>query len=115
MRAAGQDRVILAVADGAGSAERSDEGAALAAETAVEYLYALIKERQPQDAETWQVQMLKAFSQARSKVLALADAEGVPARQFSSTLTVVVAHPDWMVSGQIGDCSAVASAGNGRA
>jgi hypothetical protein len=113
VRDARHDRLLLAVADGAGTADHSDRGAALAAETAVDYLYALVGERQPENAEAWRVHMLKAFSQARSKVLELAASEGLEARQFASTLTVVAAHPEWLISGQIGDCSAVAQLENG--
>jgi hypothetical protein len=95
--------VILAVADGAGSAERSDEGAKLAAREVVGHLTASLQQELPTEFDGWQALLRDAFGQARQAILQHAKAEKMAARTFATTLTCAIASHEWLVTGQIGD------------
>ncbi|WP_261558052.1 PP2C family serine/threonine-protein phosphatase [Frankia tisae] len=93
--------VILAVADGAGSAEASDQGAHVALNAATELATTLLvdeEDRLPID------QLLtRVFSWAGKQVMEHAVTAGRPARDFDTTLAVVLIGPTITGFGQIGD------------
>lgn len=100
--------VLLAAADGAGSAPRSAQGANLAVECALDGLQLALQDGVALDAQACQVLLRSAFTQARQALLELAEQEGVPARQFAATLTLILCAPPWLAAGQVGDGVAIA-------
>ncbi len=101
--------LVVAVADGAGSSERSDEGAQVAVREAVASLASVIEGRFDWSQSSWQEAMQEAFRQARAALDELAAREEVDLRAFAATLTCAVATDDRLVVGQIGDCVAIAA------
>ncbi len=100
--------VLIAVSDGAGSAERSQEGADRAVKSAVQFLTNQLSNGRPPTPRKWGALLLDAFHRTREDVLALSHHDPSQARQFACTLTLVIADQDWLVTGQIGDGLAVA-------
>lgn len=93
--------VLIAVADGAGSAENALEGAELAINHIITALTEIVAEG-PTDEETWHTRMREAFDRTHTALRAQASEEK-PLRSFATTLTCVVLHGGWSVAGQIGD------------
>lgn len=110
----GPHTLLIATADGAGSADRSQAGAACAVEVALAFLEGALTALVPEDEAGWERLLTEAFKQARAAVFALADAECLPARAFACTLTLVIANDDWLVTGQIGDGVVVAQTLSGE-
>ncbi len=106
--------LLIAVADGAGSAERSQAGAVCAVEVALAFLEGALTALIPNDEPGWERLLTEAFKQARAAVFALADAENLSARAFACTLTLVIANDEWLVTGQIGDGVVVAQTRSGE-
>ena len=100
--------LLLAIADGAGTAERSLEGAQTAVEQAVAALEASLQNGVPGDEPGWQSLMAQAFEVARQAVADLASAANAPLRSFATTLACAVVSGGWLAVGQIGDGAAVA-------
>lgn len=105
--------LLVAVADGAGSAARAEEGARRAVERAMDWLEIAMGEP-PTREDGWRAAMLGAFRAASEGLDELAAADDVPLRAFATTLTCVVATADCLVVGQIGDGVAVARNEHGR-
>lgn len=96
------DGFVMVLADGAGSASRSDEGARVAVTSAIKVLANALR-RGPPPAGDWKRPMRRAFYSARS---ALEDtADRAPLREYATTLTCVAACPDLLVIAQIGDAT----------
>jgi hypothetical protein len=106
--------LVVAVADGAGSAAHSDVGARLAADAALAHLSATLHDGVPTDEHGWQVAMATAFDTAARSLSAIAEETGRAVRDYATTLTLVVATPDTLVVGQIGDGIAVAEREDGE-
>ena len=100
--------LLLAIADGAGSAERSQEGARCAVEQALAALQAALLGGAPGAEAGWQTLLAQAFGAARQAVVQLAGAQNAPLRSFATTLACAVLSEDWLAVGQIGDGAAVA-------
>ena len=98
--------LIIALADGAGSARFSDQGARLAVEEALRFLS---DDRAfPCDSEEWEALLRETAQSARQVVLNAAEEAGGWARDYACTLTVAVAACEHLVVGQIGDGAVVA-------
>ncbi len=109
------DHVMIgAVADGAGSAPRSDIGAELAVTTALNYLAATeawLQQRQ----QSWQTlataptpaQAQKLFAKTVAKVRSALDQQAAShhyaVEDLACTLLMFLATPDWVMAMQIGD------------
>jgi len=93
------DALVMAVADGAGSASRAERGAEVAVETAVASLAAHLGRG---DA-AWDEVVLGAARDARQAVLNMADAEGLPAREYACTLLLLALSGQTGAALQIGD------------
>ncbi len=106
--------LLLAVADGAGTAERSQEGARAAVEQVVAALAAALQNGAPGDEAGWQALVAQAFEAARQAVIDLAADAGAPLRSFATTLACAVASGGWLAAGQIGDGAVVAQDEQGR-
>lgn len=100
--------LLAAVADGAGTAERSEAGSRLAVDEALACLEAGLGSDPPEDEAGWAGLMHLAFETARMALLALAESEGRPERDFAATLTCAVATSDCLVTGTLGDCPVIA-------
>ena len=101
--------LVVAVADGAGSAPMSERGASIAVKTAVDSVCSGLVALNPAD-ETQQLQqiMRKAASSARQAITAEASSQGIDVRDLASTLIVVALTPTATAAIQIGDGAAVA-------
>jgi len=104
------EAIVLAVADGAGTAEHSAEGAQRAVD---QVLTTILGEALPDDIPGWYALIGQAFSNAREAVERVAREEDVELRQFASTLLCAVATTDQLVVGQLGDGTVVAQTVDG--
>jgi hypothetical protein len=105
--------LIVVVADGAGTAERSDEGARYAASEARRTLVIALEESQPEDPSGWDDLLRCAVKQARQVLVYLADEQGDPLRSFASTLTLAVVSEGFLAVAQLGDGAVVAGSAEG--
>ncbi len=101
--------LIGALADGAGSAPQSEVGAALAARVAVQELerWCQLAEPWPESDQQWSPIMVQALDRARLAVESEAAAMGLTPRDLASTLILILATPQLVVAGQIGDGAVV--------
>jgi hypothetical protein len=104
---------ILVAADGAGSAERADEGAQLAAAAASSALVAGLRRGWPYDDAGWADLFAACFEEARAEVLAEAQAAGLSPRAYASTLLCAAVTDDLVAVAQLGDGVAVAALADG--
>lgn len=106
--------VLLAVvADGAGTARFSDQGAQVAVEETLRALEAGLGENFPLGAEEWICLVHDSFRAARDSVLEMAEKSGEVARDFACTLAGLVVTQGGLVAGQIGDGALVCQDNNG--
>jgi Protein phosphatase 2C len=105
--------LVISIADGAGSASRSDEGATIAATAAVAALKATLSSQSLPDNDSLITAMQRAFHNAQEAIVHHAAETGEPLRSFATTLTGVVCRRDRVVVGQIGDGAAVVERENG--
>ena len=108
--------LLVALADGAGSARFSDQGAQRAVEAGLDALAEGLQAGPPVETPAWESLLRQAFLTAREAVLRLAEeslAEDAdhpaPARAFACTLTLTVAAAERLVAGQVGDGAVVAA------
>ncbi len=103
--ALGPDRsLVIAVADGAGSAKLGGEGAQLAVSTAVNYL---ASRRSLGSRDSSKNDLLEALERARSALAADAEKRDVEVRELATTLILLRATPDSVAALQVGDGAAV--------
>lgn len=105
--------VLVAVADGAGSASRSQEGSRLAVEQVVVELATALATQQPQDKHAWRMLILEVFRKTCAALRQYADAESCPPMLFATTLTVAILSGEQLVVGQVGDGVVVAQTASG--
>ena len=100
----------VAVADGAGSAARSDEGSRIAADTAV----ATVVDGISQQPAAVSVQHLAAslvrlaIKQAKDAVVRYSEEQGVSSGEFAATLIVAFAGSRLLAAAQVGDGAVIA-------
>ncbi len=107
----GGEVLLAALADGAGSAACSHHGA----RTAVEAALASLRARAEAGAQLGPDDALDALRAARERVLEVAAEYEHPAREYASTLLIVLAGPHDGVALQIGDGAVVVDDGELRA
>lgn len=100
--------LLIAVADGAGSAARAAEGAQCAVQTAMDALASLYHAQKPNTEADWHLLMVEAFRQAHARLTELAAQMDAPLRAFATTLTCAIAASEWLTMGRIGDGALVA-------
>jgi hypothetical protein len=105
--------LLAVVADGAGTARFSDQGAQAAVGETLRFLEAGLKDGLPFDGREWEGLLRDAFCAAQQAVLDLAETEGESAREYACTLAAVAATLDGLVAGQIGDGAVVCQEDNG--
>jgi len=101
---------VIAVADGAGSATRSDEGSRVAVDAAVASVVAGIN-RQPAAAfadSTAASTVREAIKRAKTEVERYGRRHNVPTRELASTLIVAFASESLMTAAQVGDGAVIA-------
>jgi hypothetical protein len=92
--------LVLAVADGAGSASCGAEGAELATTSALKFLS---KTEMPTTEESWQTLMLETAQHVHEKLEAHAITQEKESRDFACTLLVAILTPFYTIALQIGD------------
>ena len=104
--------LVAVVADGAGSAKRSEQGAQTAVQAvmraAEEAALSGLAQETDMTPHAWEVLMLWIFQRARQAVLHLARAQHHAQRDYAATLSVAVVAAGWLAVGQIGDGAVVA-------
>lgn len=95
------DCLVLVLADGAGSAARSSEGARLAVDSAIASVTRELDRQVPLRCSGWLPIMVRVVAAARSALDAAAQGESL--RDYATTLTCAVATPRHLVVAQIGD------------
>jgi hypothetical protein len=99
---------LIFVADGAGTAERAEQGAQTAVRAALSTVEARLSTGIPQDEGGWRNLIEESFYHARRSLEDLAAGEAIPLQAFATTLACAVALDGLLVTGQVGDCVVVA-------
>ena len=86
--------LLVALADGAGSATRSELGARAAVQTAVDSLASSLENGQPAECCDWVEMFWETFESARAALIQLAEERDEPLRAFATTLTCLAATPE---------------------
>ena len=96
----GENTVVIAVADGAGSAEQAEEGSRAAALTATTFIADRLRAARPDSVEAWNGLLAQALKEARSALEQLA---GTDLKSVATTLLLAIATPEWLATAQLGD------------
>lgn len=107
-------QLVLAVADGAGSAKHSQIGAARAVVAAVDWVTELLRESAPGSPEEWHDLLAAGIQTAHDSVLTVARDRQRSPRELASTLIVLVATPTLVAALQVGDGAAIVQSVQGR-
>jgi hypothetical protein len=99
--------LIIAVADGAGSAIYGGEGAQLAVTTAVDTVCTTLAKYRPASRQAWRVVLQGTFHAAQQALYARADEWSTAARHLASTLLLLIVTDEETICGLVGDCAAV--------
>ena len=105
---AGEQSLLVALSDGAGTAERSQYGAQTAVQSALDSLVAALEAGLPAGQADWQEALSAAFTAARSALESLAEIEEQLLRDYAVTLIVVAVIRDRLAVAQLGDGVVVA-------
>lgn len=97
------ERFVVAVGDGLGSASLSHKGSKLATEVAVERLEAYVSGVERIEREASREALQEAVTGARNAVFQRADDIDEPATELNTTLLVVAAGPSGVASAIVGD------------
>lgn len=100
--------LLVALADGAGSALHAELGAQAAVQASVDWLHTGLENDQPIQCCEWAEVIWKTFQNARNALEQLAEEHDEPLRSFATTLTCLVATRERLVVGQLGDGAVVA-------
>lgn len=94
--------LLVALADGAGSAEHADIGASCAVDAALWILESVLI-KQKLEPEDYECLIRTAFAGARHYLIELAEQEGISLRSLSTTLICAVVTDGRLLTGQLGD------------
>lgn len=100
------EALLVALADGAGSAEYSDLGARLAVEAALQELESSLASPHSSHLD-FESTMRSAFESAQQALFELAEEDEIHIRSLATTLTCVAAVDGFLTVGQLGDGSVV--------
>ena len=100
--------LLVALADGAGSALHAELGAQAAVQASVDRLITSLENYQPIECCEWAEVIWETFQNARTALEQLGQEHDEPLRSFATTLTCLVATPEQLVVGQLGDGAVVA-------
>ncbi len=93
--------LLIAVADGAGSASRSTEGSTLAVQSSLDFLTVHLAEKIPEQDWEWDDLLRQTLDQARRTLEAHAGSESL--REFATTLLLAVVTEQTLATLQVGD------------
>jgi len=99
--------LVIAVADGAGSASLAEVGSTIAVAAAVEAVMLRWSTEPPNKEDEWRSLLVDALQTAYKSVEVEASEREVSVRDLASTLIVLVATPRQVAVGQIGDGAVV--------
>jgi hypothetical protein len=105
--------LLVALADGAGSAAHSELGARAAVQVAVDSLASSLESSQLTDCCEWVEVLYDTFESAREALIQLSEERDEPLRDFATTLTCLAATTDQLIVGQLGDGAVVARGADG--
>lgn len=97
------DIMLAAVADGLGSAGKSDIGASLAVKSILDVLESRLSVGLPTTDNDWVSLLQHSFATTRAALEDYACKEDIILRELGTTLLVAVCHPDWLAVGHLGD------------
>lgn len=100
--------LLVALADGAGSAIYADLGAQAAVQASIDWLLTSLESAQPIDCCEWAEVIWETFQNARTALVKLGEEHDEPLRSFATTLTCLIATSERLIVGQIGDGAVVA-------
>lgn len=103
--------LVVAVADGAGSAPMAQAGAQLVVEGALAAVQARRRRYQPASRKAWRDLVAQAFGAAQRTVARQAEQTGYTPRDYAATLVLAIVTPDLVTCGLIGDCAIVVATG----
>jgi hypothetical protein len=106
VKISGVDVLLVAVADGAGSAEHSDQGSACAVEASLLALEDALLAGYLEQMDAPKLLYL-AFETARQALIELALQQQISLRSLATTLTLVAAHGGSLLAAQLGDGAVV--------
>jgi hypothetical protein len=95
--------LIIAVADGVGSAPHSDEGAKIACDVAVEHISLYLKDTCSLTDDELEEVLRSAYQSAFNSIQERAEKEQVHIREYATTLTVAVITNELVVGAMVGD------------
>ena len=99
--------LLVALADGAGSAIHAELGAQTAVQASVDWLVTSLENDQPIECCEWAEVIWGTFQNARTALEQLAEEKDESLRSFATTLTCLVATPEQLIVGQLGDGAVV--------
>lgn len=99
--------LVIAVADGAGSALLSKQGATQAVDVAVKYLRTAAARYKPNTSDDWKSIVAYSFEVARGQLIWHATSQAKMLKNYHTTLQVIVASDGWTISAIVGDGTAV--------
>lgn len=102
------DILLVALADGAGSAIHAELGAQAAVQASVDWLLTCLAKGLPIECCEWAEVIWETFQNARTALEQLAEEQEESLRSFATTLTCLVATPEQLIVGQLGDGAVVA-------
>jgi hypothetical protein len=106
--------LLVALADGAGSAIHAELGAQAAVQASLDWLIPCLENDRPVECCEWEELIWETFQNARTALEQLAQGEQEePIRSFATTLTCLVATPQQLIVGQLGDGAVVAAGEDG--
>ncbi|MEZ4621178.1 MAG: PP2C family serine/threonine-protein phosphatase [Caldilineaceae bacterium] len=100
--------LVIAVADGAGSALQSQQGARVAVQTSVDFLRKAIPLRTLTSPQEWQELIVNTYTMVKARLVEYALNNKTTPKEFATTLMVVVLTDKWVASGMVGDGAIVA-------
>ena len=109
----GEECLVGVVADGLGSAEYSDVGSKIAADSVVGYMIQELGLVPPHSNDDWQDLLQRAFVLARKNLEKEAKTRGCELRDLGTTLIVFTAFPGGIAIAQIGDGAVVVQSDDG--
>lgn len=102
-----REGVVVAVADGLGSAPRSEEGASLAVNRGIDSLKLTLNKGVPTNPDEWKSLLSSAFLAVRKALKSKAHEDEEELRSFATTLILAVVMDQWLTVGHIGDGAVV--------
>lgn len=95
------DEILVAVADGAGSASQAARAARLAVDEAIGYCRSAFESAV--EIDDWPAVLNAALAAARTLLVATAEIENIESREFASTLQVMIASREACAMARVGD------------